>query len=84
MNVVDSSALQQVTELRDALKERGIVLALAHRNRAVARLFDKSWQETQSGLTGQQNDPTLFPAAKAFKRRDDPPGTATGGSGSPY
>lgn len=79
VNVVDSTAMQKVAELRDALKERGIVLAGAHRRHAAARLFDKTWLDTQWELTEQQNYPTLTSAVKAFKSRDNQPGTATSG-----
>jgi MFS superfamily sulfate permease-like transporter len=79
VNVVDSTAMQKVAELRDALKERGIVLAVAHRKHAAARLFDKTWLDTQWELTEQQNYPTLTSAVKAFKIRDNRPGTATSG-----
>jgi high affinity sulfate transporter 1 len=79
VNVVDSTAVQKVAELSDALKERGILLAVAHRKHAAARLFDKAWLDTQWELTGQHNYPTLTSAVKAFKSRGNRPEAATSG-----
>lgn len=39
----------------------------------------KTWLDTQWELTEQQNYPTLTSAVKAFKSRDNRPGTATSG-----
>jgi ABC-type phosphate transport system ATPase subunit len=60
-----------LAELRDALKERGIVLAVAHRKHAAARLFDKTWLDTEWKLTEQQKYSTLTSAVQAFHGRSN-------------
>jgi high affinity sulfate transporter 1 len=71
VNVVDSTAVQRIEELHQALAGRGIVFALAHRKHTAARLFDRSWMDTQWELTEKYNYLTLKSAVNAFNNRDN-------------
>jgi high affinity sulfate transporter 1 len=69
INVMDVTALQKVTELREELASKGIVLAHAHAKSNLARFFNGHRSEQQQGDRKFNGFPTLKSAIAAFHQQ---------------
>jgi len=69
INVVDTTALQKVDELREELAARGIVLGTARVKRSLTRFFDPQWMRRRTAEYAAYRFPTLKSAVHAFNTR---------------
>jgi high affinity sulfate transporter 1 len=71
VNIVDSTAIQKIDQLREQLAARGIELAVACKKPNVGRFFEGSWVDVRWENVENRNFPTLKSAIRAFKSRGD-------------
>jgi len=71
VNIVDSTAIQKIDQLRDELAARGMELAVACRKPNVGRFFLGSWVDARWEMVENRNFPTLKSTIQAFKQRGD-------------
>ena len=67
VNIVDSTAIQKIDQLREELEARGIQLVIANKKPNVGRFFVASWVSARWDIAKDSNFPTLKSAIRAFK-----------------
>ncbi len=68
VNIVDSTAVQKIDQLREALAERGIELMVANKKLSIGRFFVASWVSARWENAEKRSFPTLKSAIRAFKK----------------
>jgi SulP family sulfate permease len=71
INIVDSTAIQKIDQLREELAAQGMELAVARKNPNIAKFFVSSWVSARWEFVESRNFPTLKSAIRAFKSRGD-------------
>ena len=69
VNIIDSTAIQKIDQLRDELASRGIEFAIARRKTSAERFFEGSWVNARRELTQDYDYTTLKSAIQAFEDR---------------
>ena len=70
INVVDVTAIQKLTELREELASRGISLVHARLKRSLARFFSEKWASVRMEKAKEYSFPTVSSALDAFRARN--------------
>jgi high affinity sulfate transporter 1 len=69
INIVDVTAIQKLTELREELASRGISLVHARLKRSLARFFSEKWASVRMEKAKEYSFPTVSSALDAFRAR---------------
>ncbi len=71
VNIIDSTAIQKIDQLREELTSRGIEFVIARRKLSSERFFEGTWVNARRELTEAYDYTTLKAAIQAFEKRDE-------------